>query len=151
MFGEQLRNIHTVVGHTIFWTKPSGNISKKEPQVAAAQGKVWMFRGSTACARPSFEPSGGMVLHPSMAATEKFLRVLCLTLVQMNCCFHAAKCVTVMPDLRCKCFVHHQFLSPQHWDLLGMCIAFQFASCLFVLSHSTDTLCYVSRAAVVFM
>lgn len=78
MFGEQLRNMHTVVRHTIFWNKPSGNIPKKEPQVTAGQGEAWMFRGSTICARPDFAPSAGMVLHPCTAATEKLVRILCL-------------------------------------------------------------------------
>lgn len=145
--------MHTVVRHTIFWNKP-GNISKKEPQVTAAQSEAWMFRSSRICAGLDFALSSGMVLNPCMAATEELVMILCLTLVQMSCCFHATKCVTVTADLWIKPFVHHQFLSRHHWDLWGfivMCISFQFANCSFVFSHSTDTLCYVSRTTVVFM
>lgn len=95
MFGEQLRNMHPVVRHTIFWNKPSGNISEKEPQVTAAQVKHECSEVQPSLQRPDFAPSAGMVLHPWMAATEKLVRILCLTLVQMSCCFHTAKCVTV--------------------------------------------------------
>lgn len=120
MFGEELRNMHTVVRHTIFWNKPSGNISKKEPQVTASWGEAWMFRGSTICARPDFAPSTGMILHPCMAATEKLMRVTCLTLVQMSCCFHAAKCVTVTAHLWSKHFIHHQFFESSTLRPLGV-------------------------------